>query len=75
VGLPEIVREPWGRLAPPGDDRALAGALAAALDLSPEERAAAGRAAREHVLEWADVDRETAKLSTFIRAAQVARAS
>jgi rhamnosyltransferase len=74
VGLPEIVREPWGRLAPPGDHAALAAAITGLLDGSPEERAAAGRAARAHVLACADVDRETAKLSTFIRAAQTARA-
>jgi glycosyltransferase involved in cell wall biosynthesis len=74
VGLPEVVREPWGRLAPPGDHVALAEAIGALLDRPPAERVAAGRAAREHVLEWANADHEAAKLSTFIRAAQVARA-
>ena len=75
VGLPEIVREPWGRLVPPADDDALAQAIAAMLDRPPAERAAAGRAGRAHVVEHANVEHETEKLSLFIRAAQRARAA
>jgi glycosyltransferase involved in cell wall biosynthesis len=75
VGLPELVREPWGALVPPADDAALAEAIGALLARSPEERAAAGAAGRGFVLEQANVDEEAAKLSTYIRAAQVARAS
>lgn len=66
VGLPEIVREPWGRLAPPGDAEALAGALGALLALSPDERAAAGRAGRAWVLEHASSAIETARLADLL---------
>jgi len=68
VGLPECVREPWGRLVPPGDPAALRAALAEVLALSPQERAAAGAAARAWVLEHADVHRETARLAELIAA-------
>ena len=75
VGLPEVVREPWGTLVPPGDSRALAGALGAMLARGVEERAAAGRAGRAFVLERASVEREAAKLSALIsRASASARA-
>jgi glycosyltransferase involved in cell wall biosynthesis len=66
VGLPECVREPWGRLVPPGDATALAAALEAMLALSPEERARAGAAAREWVLAHADVRAEARKVSEAI---------
>ena len=66
VGLPEIVAEPWGRLVPPRDAAALAAALDALLALPADERAAMGRAGRQHVLERADVDREAAKLLGLI---------
>src|SRR5439155_1052651 len=49
VGLPEVVHQGWGRLAPPGDPEALAGALGELLDLSPEARAEMGRAGRAFV--------------------------
>ena len=75
VGLPELVREPFGALVPPGDDAALAEAIGALLARSPEERAAAGAAGRAHVIERANADEEALKLSTYIRAAQVARAN
>jgi glycosyltransferase involved in cell wall biosynthesis len=68
VGLPECVRPPWGRLVPPGDPDALRAALEEVLDLSPEERAAAGAAGRAWVLEHADVRRETARLAELIAA-------
>jgi glycosyltransferase involved in cell wall biosynthesis len=74
VGLPEIVREPWGRQVPPGDEAALAEAIEALLARPVEERAAAGRAGRAFVAEHANADAEAAKLSSYIRAAQAARA-
>jgi glycosyltransferase involved in cell wall biosynthesis len=68
VGLPECVLAPWGFLAPPGDAEALAGALRAALALGPDERRAAGEAARAWVRDHADVDRETAAMAAVIAA-------
>jgi colanic acid/amylovoran biosynthesis glycosyltransferase len=68
VGLPECVREPWGRLVPPGDPDALRAAIEQVLALSPDERAAAGSAGRQWVLEHADVHRETARLAALIAA-------
>jgi glycosyltransferase involved in cell wall biosynthesis len=66
VGLPELVRPEWGRLVPPRDSRALAGAIAELLALPDGERAAMGRAGRAHVLEAASVARETEKLAGLI---------
>ena len=73
VGLPEIVRPPWGRLVPPHDPRALAAAVTEVLSLDGEARADAGRAARRFVMENADVNRETAKLSQRIERCRVER--
>jgi glycosyltransferase involved in cell wall biosynthesis len=70
VGLPEIVREPWGRLVAPGDEAALADAIAAMLDRDAQERAAAGKAGRAFVAAHADVRAEAAKLSQLIRASR-----
>jgi glycosyltransferase involved in cell wall biosynthesis len=66
VGLPECVLPPWGFLAPPGDAAALAERLRAALTLAPNERGAAGEAARAWVREHADVDAETARMAEVI---------
>jgi colanic acid/amylovoran biosynthesis glycosyltransferase len=66
VGLPEVVREPWGVLHAPGDTTGLAAALRAVLDRSPSERARAGAAGRAWVLEHASLRRETARLSELI---------
>lgn len=66
VGLPEVVRPPWGRLVAPHDPGALAQAIDEVLALGLEERAAAGSAGREWVLEHADVDREAAKLAELL---------
>jgi glycosyltransferase involved in cell wall biosynthesis len=68
VGLPECVREPWGRLVTPGDPVALRTAIEELLALSPDERAAAGAAGRAWVLEHADVHGETARLADLIAA-------
>ncbi|MEA2373725.1 MAG: hypothetical protein QOD53_188 [Thermoleophilaceae bacterium] len=69
VGLPELVRPEFGRLVPPGDAAALAGAIADVLDLEPAARAAMGRAGRAYVLEHCDVGREAAKLAALIEGA------
>jgi len=67
VGLPQCVLAPWGFLAPPGDAPALASALRAALALGPQERLAAGEAARAWVREHADVDRETTRMAAVLQ--------
>jgi glycosyltransferase involved in cell wall biosynthesis len=51
---------------PPGDPGALATAIGGLLSLPAEQRAAMGRAGREHVLEMASVRRETEKLAELI---------
>jgi glycosyltransferase involved in cell wall biosynthesis len=73
VGLPEAVMAPWGRLAPPGDVPALAGALEELLALPPEARAGAGRAGRDWVLEHASSRREAQRLVTLLRGLPLAR--
>jgi glycosyltransferase involved in cell wall biosynthesis len=65
AGLPEIVAPPWGRLVPPHDPEALADALQSVLAAPPDERAAMGRAGREHVLAHASLQREAAKLAAL----------
>lgn len=66
VGLPEVVRPGWGRLVPPSDAPALAAALGELLALPPAERAAMGRAGREHVLAACDVRAGAARLARLI---------
>lgn len=66
VGLPEVVGSGWGRLVPPHDAAALADALEELLALSPDERAAMGRAGRAFVLKHANLERETEKLVELI---------
>ena len=66
VGLPEIVRPPFGELVPPRDPDALARALDRMLALDPGARREAGAAARRFVIEHADVTEETRKLSGWI---------
>jgi glycosyltransferase involved in cell wall biosynthesis len=66
VGLPEVVRPPWGRLVAPHDPPALARALAATLALGPQERAEAGRAGRAHVLAACDPAEEARRLLRLI---------
>src|SRR5207248_4447076 len=55
VGLPELVREEWGRLVPPRDAAALAAAIEDLLALPAERRAEMGRAGRVHVTRAANV--------------------
>jgi colanic acid/amylovoran biosynthesis glycosyltransferase len=68
VGLPEIVHPEWGALAAPGDPAALADAIESVLRRAPAERAAMGRAGREHVIRAANIDTETARLAALIDA-------
>jgi glycosyltransferase involved in cell wall biosynthesis/GT2 family glycosyltransferase len=74
MGLPEVVRPGWGRLVPPGDSAALAAALRELLLLDVATRAEMGRAGREFVIEFADVHRETARLSQLLTRATEAGA-
>lgn len=69
VGLPEIVREPWGRVVPSRDPRALADALTDLLSRSRDERVAMGRAGRAFMLEAFHPRREAERLSDLIEAA------
>ncbi len=71
VGLPEVIRPEWGRLVPPHDPQALAGALRELLGLDPQARAGMGRAGREFVLRECDVATETRKLANLIAAVTV----
>ena len=73
VGLPECVLAPWGWLAPPGDARALAAQLRAALALDGAARRAAGARARAFVQADANVDVETARMSDELEAVARAR--
>lgn len=66
VGLPELVRQPFGRLVPAHDPSALAGALSELLALDLSERARLGAAARSHVLVHANPAREAAKLAALL---------
>jgi glycosyltransferase involved in cell wall biosynthesis len=71
VGLPEIVRPPFGALVPPRDPEALAHAIERMLALDPGARQEAGAAARRFVTEHADITEETRKLSGWIESAGV----
>jgi glycosyltransferase involved in cell wall biosynthesis len=66
-GIPELVTDGVsGLLVPPGDDAALADALAS-LAADPERRTRLGAAGRETVLRDFDVDRNAAALADRIR--------
>jgi glycosyltransferase involved in cell wall biosynthesis/GT2 family glycosyltransferase len=66
VGLPELVRPPWGTLVEPGDPRALAAAIAAVLSTPAEDRVQAGAMGRAFVIEEFDPGRETLRLAELI---------
>jgi glycosyltransferase involved in cell wall biosynthesis len=66
VGLPEMVRAEWGRLVPPGDAGALAGAIAELLALPAEERLAMGGRGREFVARNFAIRDEALKLIGLI---------
>jgi glycosyltransferase involved in cell wall biosynthesis len=68
VGLPEVVGDGWGRLVPPADPVALAGAISEVLALPAAERAAMGAAGRAFVLESFSLDAEAERLSELITA-------
>ena len=70
-GIPELVEDGvTGLLVPPGDDKALADALAA-LQASPELTRRLGSAGRRRVLEHYDLQRNTRRLAgLFARAAR-----
>jgi colanic acid/amylovoran biosynthesis glycosyltransferase len=67
VGLPEVVKEPWGRLVPPADPHALAAALRGVLGASPEQRVEMGRAGREFVVRTRDLGAAAERLTGLIR--------
>ncbi|CAA9470406.1 MAG: hypothetical protein AVDCRST_MAG53-1238 [uncultured Solirubrobacteraceae bacterium] len=69
AGLPEVVREPWGRTVPAGDADALASALRDVLALEPHERTAMGAAGRAFVAAECSVDAEAVRLLRLIDAA------
>jgi glycosyltransferase involved in cell wall biosynthesis len=75
AGLPELIRPEFGRLVAPGDPQALAAALNELLALTPEERAAMGRAGRTHVAAHANLEVETRKLSALLSRAAGPRAA
>lgn len=66
VGLPELVREPWGRLVPPGDHDELATTIANLIALPAAERAEAAAQGRQYVLDHFDPERETRRLAELI---------
>jgi glycosyltransferase involved in cell wall biosynthesis len=68
VGLPELIRDGWGRLVPPRDPQALATAIAELLALPAAERARMGAAGRAFVLANFDQESQARKLLGMIRA-------
>jgi glycosyltransferase involved in cell wall biosynthesis/GT2 family glycosyltransferase len=68
VGLPEFVRDEWGRLVPPGDPVQLAAAIEEVLSLSRERRIEMGQAGREYVLAQLNARIETARLAGWFEA-------
>jgi glycosyltransferase involved in cell wall biosynthesis len=69
AGIPElIIPGATGWLAPASDDVALAEAMQAALEASPEQLAAMGAAGRARVLERHDIMKEAAKLKQLFAA-------
>jgi colanic acid/amylovoran biosynthesis glycosyltransferase len=66
VGMPEMLRDEWGRLVAAGDSDALAAAIADLLALPPEERAEMGRRGREFVIRNFTVRDEALKLIAIL---------
>lgn len=71
VGLPELVEPDWGRLVPPNDSGALAGALAEILALHADTRCAMGRAGRSRVAEAFELHDQTRRLAALISGASL----
>jgi glycosyltransferase involved in cell wall biosynthesis len=69
VGLPEVVRDDWGRLVPPADAEALAEAIRELLELPPAERAKMGERGREFILREYTVSFQTRRLIDLIEGA------
>jgi glycosyltransferase involved in cell wall biosynthesis len=67
VGLPEVVKPGWGRLARPADSESLADAIEDVLALPASQRAAMGVAGRSFVSEHCSLATETAKLVSLIQ--------
>jgi colanic acid/amylovoran biosynthesis glycosyltransferase len=66
VGIPEMVRDDWGRLVPARDAGALAAAIDELLAFPPEQRAAMGRMGRDFVVRNFSVRDEALKLIGFL---------
>jgi glycosyltransferase involved in cell wall biosynthesis len=66
VGMPEMVREEWGRLVPARDSEALADSISELLSLSAQERAAMGKRGREFVSKNFSIRDEALKLIGLI---------
>ena len=66
VGLPEVVKEEWGELAPPGDPEGLASAIASVLGRNPGRRAEMGRRGRSFVVQEFSQQAQALKLVTLI---------
>jgi glycosyltransferase involved in cell wall biosynthesis len=62
VGMPEMVRDEWGRLVPPRDAQALANAIEELLALPADERAGMGRRGRDFVARNFSVRDEALKM-------------
>ncbi len=66
VGLPEMIRPQWGRLVPPGDATALAGALGELLRMPAVERQRLGVAGRAYVSEELSTARQAERLALLL---------
>jgi glycosyltransferase involved in cell wall biosynthesis len=69
VGLPELVRPPWGRLTTPGDHTELAEAIRGFLAAPVSERRDAAALGREFVVAGFDPEQEVRKLAALHLAA------
>jgi colanic acid/amylovoran biosynthesis glycosyltransferase len=75
VGLPELIDPQWGRLVPPRDPGALAGAIAELLALPQARRLEMGRAGRAWVLEHCSLQGEVSKLVELIARPEAANSA